>query len=290
MWQKLKRALRVGRDVFGLAERVHLGLIAAGVAFFGMFAIFPGIAALIALFGLVADPVIVDEQFSLMEDIIPPDAFALFKAQIERLLSAQTGTLGIATLVSVMLAMWSARAGVAALVQGLNAINGRPNRSGLWHYIVALFLTLVLIGISIFALLLVVILPIALAFVPLAASISWLLEVLRLVITFCIMMIALSVLYRYGPNRRGFRMRWITPGAFLVVILWVAASVGFSYYLTNFGSYNEVYGSIGAVIAMLMWLYISAYLVLMGAAFNVILEGKKPTDAEPIVTPEAVSV
>jgi len=259
------------RAVFDLAGRVHLGLIAAGVAFFGMFSIFPGLAALIALFGLVADPEIVGEQLQAMQELIPAEAYVLISDQTNRLLAAQTETLGLTTLISIFLAVWAARAGVAALIQGLNAINGKPNRGGLWHYVVALFLTVTLMFICVVALLSVVVAPILLAFLPISAVTAWLLEAVRWAVTFLIMMTGLSVLYRYGPNRRGDRMRWITPGAFFVVLVWVVASVGFSYYLTNFGSYNEVYGSIGAVIAMLMWLYISAYLVLMGAALNVVV-------------------
>ncbi len=271
IWTAGKAVWRTGVAVFALADDVRLSLIAAGVAFFGMFSVFPALAALIAVFGLVADPVIVTDLLQSVEELIPPDAFALVSDQLNRLVSAQTETLGVATLISIGLALWSARAGVAALIQGLNAINGRPNRRGVWHYIVALFLTFCLLGICIIALLIVVVAPIILAFLPVSASFAWVLEGIRVFLAFVIVLCALSVLYRYGPNRRGHRMRWITPGAFAVVIVWVAASVSFSYYLTNFGSYNEVYGSIGAVVAMLMWLYISAYLVLLGAVFNVIL-------------------
>jgi membrane protein len=273
--RRTKHVWRVTRDVFGLADRVHLGLISAGVAFFGMFSIFPALAALIAVFGLVADASVVEQQLVLVEELIPTEAYELIAGQINRLLAAQTGTLGLATLISIVLALWAARAGVAALIQGLNAINGRPNRSGLWHYVVAMFMTLTLMGICIVALLMVVVLPVALALLPIAASTGWLPEGLRWIVTFLIVMAALSVLYRFGPIRRGNRMGWFTPGAFLVVIVWVAASVGLSFYLSNFCSYKEVYGSIGAVIAMLMWLYISAYLVLMGAALNVVLDGAK---------------
>lgn len=272
MLDRTKRVWRVSREVFALADRVHLGLISAGVAFFSMFAMFPALAALIAVFGLVADASVVEEQLGLMEELIPVAAYELISEQITRLLAAQTGTLGIATAVSIMLALWAARGGVAALIQGLNAISGRPNRGGIWSYVVAILMTLTLMGISIMALLLVVVLPVALAFIPFSASVGWLLEGFRWVVTFVLVMSALSILYRFGPNARGMRMNWVTPGALGVVVVWVAASAGFSYYLTNFGSYNEVYGSIGAVIAMLMWLYISAYLVLMGAAFNVVMD------------------
>lgn len=263
---------RIGREVFALAEEVRLGLIAAGIAFFGMFSIFPGLAALIAIFGLVADPVIVDEQLELLRDLVPDEAFGLIDGQLDRLLNARSETLGLATIFSLILAIWSARSGVAALIQGLNAICGRKNRKGVWHYVVAITLTVTLLAIALCAVVMVVVLPVVLAFFPLPEGWGWIVEMLRWCVTFLIVTGALSVLYRYGPNRRGERMAWLTPGAFAVVIVWVGASVGFSYYLSNFGSYNEVYGSIGAVIAMLMWLYISASLVLFGMALNVVLE------------------
>jgi membrane protein len=259
--------------VFDRADRANLGLIAAGVAFFGMFAIFPAIAALIAVFGLVADPRIVEDQLVLMREIIPVEAYVLFETQIASLLSTRPDTLGWATALSTFLALWSARAGVAALMQGLNAIGGGRNRGGLRHYAVALLLTICLMGIAVVALLVVVIAPIVLAFLPLPGIAGWVLEVLRWVVALFIVLSALGLLYRFGPNPRGPRMGWVTPGAFLVVVFWILASVGLSTYLTNFGSYNEVYGSIGAVVAMLLWLYISAYLVLMGAVLNATLAG-----------------
>lgn len=275
------RFWRVFVTVWNTAERSNLGLIAAGVAFFGMFSIFPAIAALIAVFGLVADPSVVETQLDLMTDLIPPEAFGLFKDQIDRLLGTRAETLGWATIVSISLALWSARAGVAALMRGLNAISGARNRGGLRHYAVALLLTACLIGIAVAALLVVVVAPILLAFLPLGALTTVALQALRWIVALFILMAALGLLYRFGPNQRARRPGWVTPGAVLVVVVWIVASVGFSTYLTNFGSYNEVYGSIGAVIALLMWLYISAYLVLMGAVLNATLEGRSaPTTAE----------
>ena len=282
MWSGIVRGWRVAHTVYVQAENAHLGLIAAGVAFFGIFAIFPAMAALIAIFGLVADPAIVESQLQLMSDLIPEEAFGLFKDQVDRLLRTQSGTLGWATMVSTALALWSARAGVAALMRGLNAISGGRNRGGLRHYAVAFLLTICLVGIAVSALLVVVVAPIVLAFLPLGTMTAVLLEALRWIMALFILLAALGLLYRFGPNGRGKRMGWVTPGAFAVVVLWIVASVGFSVYLTNFGSYNEVYGSIGAVIAMLMWLYISAYLVLMGAVLNVTLEGMASEKAESL--------
>ncbi|MEJ6402424.1 YihY/virulence factor BrkB family protein [Yoonia sp. 2307UL14-13] len=267
------RIWRILVAVWTTASEKHIGLIAAGVAFFGMFGIFPGIAAVIAIFGLVADPVVIAEQLTLMEDIIPQGAYGLMSEHLNTLITAPSEALGFATFVSIMLALWSCRAGVAALIGGLNAIAGQRQRNGIWQMAVAFFLTIALVSLAIVAVMVVIILPIALAFIPLATSTQWLLEGARWLIALGVLMLALSLLYRFGPARIGSRGRWFTVGAFVVVILWVAASAGLSYYLTNFASYNEVYGSIGAVIGLLLWLYVSAYLILLGAALNVQVHG-----------------
>ena len=264
---------RILAAVWKSAGEKHLGLIAAGVAFFGMFGIFPGIAAVIAIFGLVADPMVIAEQLVLMQDIIPPDAYQLLSSQINRLVNAPSQALGWATFVSITLALWSCRAGVGALIGGLNAIAGQRVRNGIWQMVVAFLLTVALVSLAITALTVVVLLPIALAFIPMATSTAWLLEGVRWLIALGVLMLALSLLYRFGPARSGSRGRWFTVGAFVVVVLWVAASAGLSFYLTNFASYNEVYGSIGAVIGLLLWLYVSAYLILLGAALNVEVHG-----------------
>jgi len=213
--------------------------------------------------------------------IIPPDAYNLIASQVFRLVAAPSGALGWATGVSIALALWSCRAGVAALIGGLNAIAGQRMRSGIWQVIVALLLTFALVTLAIVALTVVVIVPILLAFIPVANSTAWLLEGIRWLIALGVLMLGLSLLYRFGPARIGNRGRWFTVGAFVVVVLWVAASAGLSYYLTNFASYNEVYGSIGAVIGLLLWLYVSAYLILLGAALNVEVHGyDTPPDSE----------
>ncbi len=258
--------------VWRMMDEKNLGLIAAGVAFFGMLAIFPGIAAVIAIFGLLADPAIVETQLDLMRNIIPSDAFRLLDAQVASLVNAPTESLGIATLLSILAALWLSRAGVAAMMLGLNAINRQPNRTGLRHYTTALVLTMSLVVLAIVALMTIVIAPIVLAFLQLGTITAALVELVRWLVAIMVLLCGLSMLYRFGPNRKGARMAWITPGAFITLLTWAGASAAFSIYLTNFGRYNEIYGSIGAVVALLMWFYISAFLILLGAALNVALE------------------
>ena len=247
-----------------------LDLISAGVAFYGLFSIFPAIAASIAVFGLIADPVVISDQLNLLREFIPADVFNLLRAQVNRLLSAESTTLGWASIVSLGIALWSARAGVGALIRGLNAITGVKARSGVGHLLTAIGLTVALIGVGIVALVMVVVAPVVIAFVPLASQIEGLLLALRWVVALLVLLIALGILYRYGPNGDGAtRGRIFTIGSLVAVVLWYGASWLFSFYLANFGNYNEVYGSIGAVAAMLMWLYISSYLVLLGCVLNV---------------------
>ena len=274
IWDRTKEGGKAFWQVWLLADRVHLGLIAAGIAFFAMFSLFPAMAALIALFGLVADPGVVLGQVALLEEFVPPDAYLALYDQVENLLTARTGTLGFATATSLGVALWSSRAAVAALMRGLNAIHDRPMRNGFRQILAALTVTFSLIGVGFVALLMVVVAPVLLSLLPLPWATAAMLEGLRWIVALTVMIVGLGIVYRFGPNRRGERPSWISPGAVLVILFWAAASAAFSYYLSNFGRYNEVYGSIGAAIAMLMWLYISAYLVLFGAALNVVIEGR----------------
>lgn len=272
----LREYYNIVRQVIDDLGEKNASLIAAGVAFYGLFAIFPGIAATISLFGLFADPAVVDSQLDLMSGIMPPGVFALFEAQIDGLLNAGSATLGFTTLISIGLALWSARTGVAALIRGLNAIFDRPNRGSVRHVLVALVMTICLMGMTIIALLAVVVAPILLAIIPFDTDRGLLLDIIRWLVAVGVLFLGLGMLYRYGPNRRFARLNWITPGAFLVVVMWIAMSAAFSAYVANFSTYNEVYGSLGAVIALLFWFYLSAYLILVGGALNVTLDRRKP--------------
>lgn len=259
---------RAGQHVLKLMDEKNLGLIAAGVAFYAILAVFPGLAATIALWGIVGDPALALQQLQEFQTVIPADVYRLLAGQLIKLSTTDGLTLGWASLLSFGFALWSSRAGVAALMRGLNAIYDAPNRTGVAQMIRALMLTGSLIGVLLVAMACIVILPVVLAFIPLGPLAGFLVEVFRWIVGIGVLLVGFAVIYRLGPNLEGQRPRLITPGALFAAVGWVAASVGFSIYLRNFGTYNEVYGSIGAVIVMLMWLFISAYLVLLGGALN----------------------
>lgn len=257
----------------------NLGLISAGIAFYGMLAIFPTVAAIIAIWGFFADPGAVREQLETMRGLIPGDAYAIIDQQITSLITANSSTLGWATAISLSAALWSSRAGVAALIRGLNAIYREKNRVGVRQITTAFGVTFLLIGVALVALLSVVILPIVLAVLPLGPITALLIASVRWVVALAVVIVGIGVLYRFGPNRRKARVPWLTPGALVAVVIWGVISYGFSYYLSNFGRYNEIYGALGAVIALLMWLYLSAFSVLLGAALNAELERRTREDS-----------
>ncbi|MFK7743762.1 MAG: YihY/virulence factor BrkB family protein [Roseobacter sp.] len=266
----------------GQIGRNNLGLVSAGVAFFSMLSVFPALAALIAILSLIADPAVVVVQLEEMRGLMPTDVYDILNAQIVGLVSTSSDTLGWAGLISVGVALWSARAGVGAMLHGLNAVYGTDNRGTWRHYVRALLLTVGLVGVGIVALLSVVVAPVLLAFAALGSFASVIIDLLRWTIAIAVIFAGIGLLYRYGPNRRPAKTQMLTPGSFFAAASWAGLSIAFSYYVTHFGNYNEVYGSIGAVIAMLVWLWISSFLVLLGAAFNAELEARQSVINDPV--------
>lgn len=266
---------RAIRHITQQIDEKNVGLISAGVAFYAILSVFPGIAATIALWGMIGDPALALTQLEEFRAVLPSDVYRLLAAQLEALSTTDGLTLGWASLLSFAFALWSARAGAAALIRGLNAIYEMPNRKGLSHYIRAFLLTFSLMGVVLVAMGCIVILPVVLAFVPLGPVAGFVATLARWSVGIAVLLIGFSLIYRLGPNLQRPKPRLFSAGAIFATGGWVAASAGFSAYLQNFGTYNEVYGSLGAVIAMLMWLFISAYLVLLGAALNVQLTRSK---------------
>lgn len=254
-------------ELWTLSDERELDLIAAGIAFYGFLALFPSAAAVIAIWSFFADASVIREELELARAYLPDDAWSLIANQVESLLSLNSDNLGIATCLSLLLALWTARAGVAALMRGLNAIHGLPNRAGHWHHLRALVLTLVMIGLVICAMFAAVVGPLVLALVPLGRFAALALEALNLGLSLLLVVVGVALIYRLGLNRN-LRHPLFTRGIFVAVVIWIAASRGFVIYLANFDTYNRIYGSIGAVVALLMWLYFSGYAILLGAAVD----------------------
>jgi membrane protein len=271
-------AIKVWSFIVAVSGRMsdgHFGLVAAGVAFFAMFAVFPGIGAAVALWGQIADPTVIQGYLQVAERFLPPEARALVHDQVMGLILAPRTTLQWTTVVSLLVALYSARAGVSALIQGLDVVHRTVPRGWIWGWAVDFTLTAALIGALFVALVTVVVVPILLNFFTLGPFEAWLTRVLPWGAMFLLVLTCLSILYRFGPNvEGGFNSPWISVGVLVATLAWAGVSIGFSVYLSNFNSYNAIYGSIGAVIILMVWLYLSVWAVLLGGAINAELDAR----------------
>ena len=269
-WPAWKRVLvRTYRDT----QEDRLLAVAAGVVFYLLLAVFPALTACISIYGLFADPVAVSNHLSLISDIVPEGAIAIIGEQIQRIIGHGSGALTFGFLTSLALALWSANSGVKALIDALNAIYDQPERRSFMKLnAVSLIFT---IGSIIVAQLLVagvVITPLVLAYFGIASLAETVAVYGRWAVLFVLVLLSFSLLYRFGPCRGGPRPRWITAGSVLATLLWIISSAAFSYYLANFGNYNATYGSLGAAIGMMMWMWISVAILLLGAEFDTEIE------------------
>jgi membrane protein len=247
----------------------NLGLIAAGVAFYAFLSLFPAISAVIAIWGYWADPIVISEQMELVKEVMPEEAYSLLATQISALITANRSTLQWASVISIVLAIWSSRASVAALIRGLNAVYDTPHRENAIRRLgVAFLLTVLLVVTALVAFAAVVIVPATFVFLGLPFHVELMVSMLKWAILLAVVFFAIALLYRYGPNRRQSRMRWFTPGAVLALLGWALGSWVLTTYVRNFDRLNEVYGSLGAVVALLLWFYVSALVTLLGAQLN----------------------
>jgi membrane protein len=257
----------------------RLSIIAAGVAFYGLLAIFPALIALVALYGLVFDPRQVQEQVSALSGVLPPDAAEILLRQLNDLTTRDTKALGFGAIGGLLLALWSASAGMRTLMEALNVAYNEEEKRGFFRfYGTALLLTLASILGTILAIVLVVAIPAVLTFLGLDDTLKWVISIAAWPILIVMMMIGLAVIFRYGPSRREPRWRWVSWGAFVATVLWIIGSLLFSFYVAKFGNYNETYGAVGAIVILLMWFLLSAYAVLIGAELNAEMERQTRKD------------
>lgn len=273
----MKRLYAAVWRVWDRASNAEIGLISAGIAFFGFLAIFPALAAVITIWGYAADPIVVQSQLNLIADYLPDEAFDLLYGQVQRILATSNRSLGLASLLTTAFALWSARAGVGALISGINAIHGFPGRSGIRHLLRAFVMTMVLIGLVLSAMMAGLVTPLVLKFLPLGQASTVALKLANFALVTFLVLSSIAVAYRLGPNREGeaSTLHFLTPGTLLAMVLWAGVSRGLVFYLGNFANYNQVYGSIGAVVALLMWFYLSSYAVLLGSAVDAELEADR---------------
>jgi membrane protein len=268
---------------------------AAGVVFFGLLAIFPAVTALVSFYGLFADPVTIGDNLQTLAVMLPDGTYQIIGDQVARVVSKGNAELGTTFLFGLALAIWSANAGVKAIIDALNvAYEEREKRSFIRLNMVSLAFT---VG-GIMALLLmvgaVVAFPLALDHLRLAPESKLIIAIARWPLLLVLLLVALALLYRLAPSRDAPRWQWLSVGAVTAAVLWICGSALLSWYLSAFANYNATYGSLGAAIGLMMWMWMSATVIMFGAELNSEIERQTLHDTttgqpKPIGSREAVS-
>ena len=278
-WQILKR-------VWDEQNRDHVSMMAAGVAFYSFLAIFPGISAAISLYGLVADRSVIEQHLQGLAGVLPAEALKLISDQVHQLVGAPAAKLGFGLLFSIAFALWSTMSGTSMLMQTLTiAYEEEDDRGILQFYGLALTSTLGLIAFGLIALALVAGIPAVLDALPFSGFWDDLVSFSRWPILAVLVLVGLALLYRLAPRRHEPRWEWLAPGTVAATLLWLIVSAGFSVYVASFGSYDKTYGSIGAVVVLLMWLYLTAYIILVGAELNCEVDRAARRQHQPTAQP-----
>jgi membrane protein len=253
--------------------------VAAGVTFYGLLAIFPAIAALISLYGLILDPQDVQSQIQGLAGLLPGGAVEIIGEQITRLSQQGSGGLGLGFIIGLAISLWSANAGVKAIFDALNIVYDEDEKRSFFKLnLQSLLFTLGTIIFLILALVAVAVIPVVLKFIGLGSALEWLISIGRWPLLLAAVIFGLAVLYRFGPSRDRAEWRWITPGSLFAGIGWLVFSMLFSWYVSSFGSYNKTYGSLGAVIGFMTWIWLSTAIILLGAEINAEMEHQTTKD------------
>ena len=253
--------------------------VAAGVVFYGLLAIFPAVTALVSLYGLFASPAVIGDQLSLAAGILPQGVVDILREQIGRLTAGSGAKLGFGFLFGLVVALWSANAGMKAIMDALNVVYEEKEKRGFFKLnLISLAFTVAAIGSLLLALGAVVVLPVALSYLGLQDTTDLLFRLARWPLLLAVVVIGLALLYRYGPSRREPRWQWISVGSVFAAAAWLISSALLSWYLASFAHYNATYGSLGAGIGMMMWMWISSIVVLLGAQLNSDIEHQTARD------------
>ncbi|RUM07798.1 YihY/virulence factor BrkB family protein [Rhizobium chutanense] len=271
------------RDVFWrlyhevLDDRVTL--IAAGVTFYLLLALFPAMAALVALYGLVADATTISEHLRELAALMPPGAFDLLADQIKELVNRRDSALGITFFVGLGIALWSTHGGTLAIFDAMNVAYEETEKRGLVRLnLIALCFTLCAMLLTIVMVVLIGVMPVVLSYLWLDQFKEHMALLLRWPLLLLVVAVAVTSIYRFGPSRQPAKFRWMTWGAVLTTVAWAAMSLGFSFYLDHFANYNATYGTLGALIGFLVWIWLSVVILVIGAELNAELEHQTAKD------------
>ena len=261
------------KDVFtrayGASSKKNMSLVAGGVTYYVLLAVFPGLAALVSIYGLVANPSQVEKQVGALSGLVPESTQKLIGDELHQLVASSGSALSFGVVVGLLISIWSASRGMSGMIAALDIAYGQEERRNFFRFnLVAIVLTLVLIAGGMVSIALIAGLPAVLSGGGASTTMKWVSYVVQWPLLIVLMMAMLALLYRYAPDRDQPRWQWVSPGAVVATLLWIIGSALFTVYVSHFGNYNKTYGSLGAIIALLTWLWLSAYLVLLGAEIN----------------------
>lgn len=266
--------------VYAQVGKDRLLAIAAGVVFYSLLALFPAITAGVSIYALFADAGTIGQQIASLSSILPGGAIEIISEQIKRIIAQGASGLTFGFIIGLGVAFWSANAAMKAIFDALNVIYEEEEKRGFIKLnLMTMLFTLTGIALVLVMIASVTVLPLVLGYVGLGSAAEWLLRIGRWPVMFAIVVCALAVLYRYGPSRARAQWRWLTVGSLFAAVVWMIASMAFSWYVSNFGSYNATYGSLGAVIGMMMWMWISSIVVLVGAELDSEIEHQTARDS-----------
>lgn len=257
--------------------------IAAGVTFYALLAVFPAIAAGVSVYGIFADLKTINSDLSAMASILPGGAIQIVGEQIKRVASNSSRALGFAALLGIAISLWSANAGVKAMFDALNIVLKEDEKRGFIRLnLTSLAFTVGGLLLVLIAVAFVLVVPIFMKYAGFIGGLDWLVEIGRWPVLWAGLALVIALLYRFGPSRNDIPWRWITWGSALAAFVWLIASMAFSWYAAHFGTYNKTYGSLGAAIGFMTWIWISSIIVLVGEELNETLDGlRHPQKIEP---------
>jgi membrane protein len=268
------------KRVFKETSRDNVSLIAAGLALYALLAVFPALAAAVSLYGLVSSPDQIAGQIQNLSGVLPQQAADILRTALQNLASQQSQALGAGAIIGVLVALWSARKGMVALMTATNVAYDEEEERGFFK---KLFVSLAFTVAAVVGFVLIVALaaavPLALRALGLPDVVQTILGVLRWVVLWFLVVFALAVVYRFAPDRDHPKWSWVTWGSAAAATLWLVVSLLFSLYVRNFGNYGETYGALGGVVVLLMWFYLSAFVVVLGAEINAELEHQTRRDS-----------
>jgi membrane protein len=269
----------VARRTYHEIDKDRVRAVAAGVTFYALLALFPALTALVSVYGLAAEPAMISEHVAAVEGFLPAGSGTFLQDQIGRIAQGGEAKLGFAFVISLGLAIWSANAGVKAIFDALNVAYGEVEKRGFVKLnAVSLAFTVGILSFVLLAIAGVAAVPVLLDYLYLGSTAEWLISIARWPLLIIALMAGLSALYRFGPSRDEAQWKWVSPGAIFASLAWLIGSLLFSWYVANFEDYNKTYGTIGAVIGLLSWMWLSATIVLVGAELN--SEAERQTDQD----------